>query len=163
MKSPRILRRVLALALSLAGTVWAQRTVTVEIDGNQITGTGTASIMLASQGDENALGFSVTFNPAVLRYEDFKAGADTAGATINLNAARAAEGRLGLAIAVAAGSSFRAGGRQLVVLRFTVLAEAASEAIGFGDSPIRREIAGVTAHELTATYHPAAIATRRSK
>jgi hypothetical protein len=160
MKSLRILRNILVLALSLAGSAWAQRAVSVVVTGNQLSGAGTAAIVLASQGDENALGFSVTFNPAVLRYDGFTAGADVVGATVNANESQKTSGKIGFAIAVAAGSRFVPGARQLVVLKFTVLA-AASDTIGFGDAPIRREVADVTARELPASYQPLTIATRR--
>ena len=159
MKSIRFIRSVLTLALALAGTVWAQRTVSVAVTGSQITGTGTASIVLASLGDENAVGFSVTFNPAVLRYDSFTAGTGVTGATINPNVSQTLTGKVGFAIAQSAGVAFSAGSKQLVVLNFTALTAAASETIGFGNVPILREVSDVTANEITAvTYTPLTIA-----
>ncbi len=157
MNSFRFIRSMLVLALSLAGTVWAQRTVSASVAGNQITGAGTAAIVLASQGDENALGFSVTFNAAVLRYDGFTAGTDATGMTINPNVSQATAGKVGFAMALAAGSKFTAGTRQLVVLNFTALTASASSPIAFGDSPILSEISDVTANTLTATYNSATI------
>ena len=68
--------------VSLAGTALAQREVSISVTSNQITGSGTAAVTLLSQGNENAIGFSVTFNPAVLRYDGFANGTGATGTTI---------------------------------------------------------------------------------
>ncbi len=160
MKSIRSLRLVLGLVLSLSGTAWAQRAVSISVTGNQLSGAGTASVLLVSQGDENAIGFSVTFNPAVLRFDSHTLGAGATGATLNLNDSQKAAGKVGFAIALPTNSVFSAGSKELVVLSFTVLAPSASETIDFGSQPILKEVSDVTANELTAvTYTPLTIVT----
>jgi hypothetical protein len=42
-------------------------------------------IELVAQGDENALGFSLTFDPAVLSNPQAALGSDASGATLNAN------------------------------------------------------------------------------
>ncbi len=156
-----LLRSTLAFAFSFTGAAWAQRTVSIAVTGNQISGSGTAAVVLASQGNENAVGFSVTFNPAVLRYDSYAEGTDTAGGTalVNVNDGQKLAGKVGVGIARPANTTFSAGSRQLVVLTFTVLSVAASAAISFGDTPILREVSDVSANTLTATFNGAAIST----
>ncbi len=149
----RFLKLLAALAISGSSLVWAQRTVSVVVPNDSITGSGTAAINLLCQGDENAIGFSVTFNSAVLRYDGYTAGTGATGATINPNPLFASTGKVGFAMALSSGVAFSAGSKQLVVLNFTALAPAATETIAFGNSPIPREIADSLANELVATYN----------
>ena len=139
------------LAVLTARPLLAQRTVTLAVTGNQFSGSGTAVVMLASQGNESALGFSVIFDPAVLRYDGFSAGADATGATINTNALQATSGRVGFALIVS--EPFATGNRALIRLYFTVLApSSASTSLGFGDTPISREVINSQASLVSATF-----------
>jgi hypothetical protein len=114
---------------------------------------GTVSIELDSQGDENALGFSLNFDQTKLSYVSAVMGTDAAGASMNVNPSATASGRLGLALALGAGATFSSGTRQLVTVTFTVAASGnGSTTISFGDSPIGREIVNVAAAELVAAY-----------
>jgi len=155
MKSLTFLRAAFlygAVALASAVTSMAQRTVTLSVAGNQFTATGTATVVLASQGNENALGFSVTFDPAVLRFDTTASGADLGGATLNVNSSQATSGRIGIALALPSGSSFAAGNRSLVAVNFTVLAAAGSVTVGFGNQPVFREVSDPGANELTTVF-----------
>ena len=141
MKTLQFLRGLALLAtLAVAPTLFAQRNVTISVPGNQITTSGSASIDIVAQGNENALGFSITFNPAVLRYDGFTNGTGITGATVNPNVSSAATGKVGYAIALPAGQKLAAGSKQLLVLNFTVLTQAATSSLAFGDSPIGREV-----------------------
>jgi len=142
-----------ALALALAAPLIAQRNVTLSVAGNELTAAGSATVVLSGLGVENALGFTVTFDPTVLRYDSVANGADVAGATVHVNASQSGGGRLGLAIALPSGSAFAPGDRALVVLHFTVLAAArTSTTLGFADTPITREVSDSQAQVLPATY-----------
>ncbi|GEM_PF-1332471 len=112
-------------------------------------------IELVSQGDENALSFSLTFDPAVLSAPQAAVGADAAGATLNTNAGQAAQGRFGAILALPTGQRFSAGARRIVNVTFTIAnTQATSTNIGFGDQPIQREVSDVNAGRLPANYTP---------
>src|SRR5437899_3575912 len=120
----------------------------VRVVGNTLTAgqTGTVSIEFDSQGDENAIGFSIDFDRSKLTYVKTTkgAGALAAGATLNTNANLATAlpiGHLGYALAVDAGTTFTAGTLQLVVVTFNVAASGnGTSDITFGDAPIHHEI-----------------------
>jgi hypothetical protein len=116
-------------------------------------------IELLAQGDENALGFSLTFDPAVLGNPQAALGSDAAGATLNANTSQAGAGRLGLALSLPFGQKFSAGARRIVIVTFTIAsgASANSTPVGFGDQPIAREVSDVNAGALPASYAPGAV------
>jgi uncharacterized protein (TIGR03437 family) len=117
-------------------------------------GTVTVPITLDSQGDENALGFSLNFDLAVLTYVQTAIGSDAAGATLNENTSQVGQGRLGVALTLPSGRTFAAGARQIAVITFNVSSSttAPSTPVGFGDAPIRREVSNVNAQVLSAGY-----------
>lgn len=115
-----------------------------------------ATVELLAQGDENALGFSLDFDPAVLSYTQTELGAGALGASLNLNTTQTAQGRLGIALAAPTGQTFAQGARRLVVVSLTIAsgATAPSTAINFGDQPVARAIVDVNANTLVADYVP---------
>ncbi|MBP6821870.1 MAG: putative Ig domain-containing protein, partial [Acidobacteria bacterium] len=70
-------------------------------------------IELVSQGDENAISFSLTFDPSVLSNPQVALGSDANGASQNVNISQVASGRLGLIVALPSGQSFSAGTRRI--------------------------------------------------
>jgi hypothetical protein len=127
--------------------------------GGSLGGQVSVPIELLAQGDENALGFSLTFDPAVLGNPQAALGSDASGATLNANTSQVGSGRLGLALSLPFGQKFSAGARQIVVVNFTIAsgASASFTPIGFGDQPIAREISDVSARALQASYAPGAV------
>ncbi len=123
-------------------------------------GTVAVPIELTSQGDENALGFSLTFDPSVLSNPQAALGADAAGSMLNTNLNQAAQGRAGIALARSSGQTFSAGARQIVVVTFSIAAgvTAPTTSIGFGDQPVPREVVNATANSLPATFTDGTIA-----
>ncbi len=115
---------------------------------------GSVVIELDAQGDENAIGFSVSFDPAQLRFVSASPGADAADALLNVNSSQSANGRIGVAVALPANRSFAAGARRIVVLNFMAAGDGNSSttAINFADQPIMREVAAVTARALQASF-----------
>jgi hypothetical protein len=117
---------------------------------------GTVQVALKAQGDENALAFSISFDPARLAF--VSAGTSTAGAVLNVNANQAAQGRLGIALALPTSKSFAAGTEQLVNISFRPVASTSGTvALSFGDQPVARGIADANASELAADYVDAAV------
>jgi uncharacterized protein (TIGR03437 family) len=116
-------------------------------------------IELVSLGDENAFGFSLTFDPAVLSNPQVALGSDTSAATLGTNLTLASQGRAGIALALPSGQKFSAGTRQLAVVTFTVAnnATALSTPIGFGDQPIPREVTDANADQIPAVFTPGVV------
>jgi YD repeat-containing protein len=80
------------------------------VDANGTTGSQVnVAVELMAQGNENALGFSLSFDPAVLSNPTVAPGSGAAGAALNLNLSQIAQGRLGLGLALPAGQMFAAG------------------------------------------------------
>ncbi|MGH9802369.1 MAG: BACON domain-containing protein, partial [Blastocatellia bacterium] len=111
-------------------------------------------VELVSQGDENALGFSLTFDTNVLSGPQVTLGSDAGGASLTANTSQAGLGRVGVVIALPAGQAFSAGVRQVVNVNFSINAgaSASSTPIGFGDQPIGREVSSVSASPLQVNY-----------
>lgn len=130
------------------------RIVRVAAASGPIGGIINIPIEIVSQGDENAVGFSLTFDAAVLSNPQATLGSDATGATINSNASQAAQGRFGVALAFPATQKFAAGVRQMAVVTFSVAANAnfGTTNLGFGDQPVVREVADITANALATTF-----------
>jgi uncharacterized protein (TIGR03437 family) len=122
-------------------------------------GTVSVPIELVSQGDENAFGFSLSYPAATLGNPQATPGADASGGLLNINTTQTAQGRLGIVLALPAGQKFAVGARQLVVVTFTIAANATagSVTINFADQPIGREISDVNAMPLQSNYVPGVV------
>ena len=141
-----------------SSTIAAARMIRVTGSAFNAGQPASVTIELDSQGDENALGFSVTFNSSQLTFVSATIGSDASGAQLNVNNANAAAGRVGIAMALPSGQAFAAGTRQLVVLNFTVAVNASgSSVISFADQPIGRDVVDMIAVEFAATYRPATL------
>lgn len=119
-----------------------------------VGGAVSVPVEIVSQGDENAIGFSLTFDAAVLGNPVVAPGVDATGATINVNSAQATQGRIGIALAFPANQKFTAGDRQIVVINFMISATAAfgTTTINFGDQPVLREASDINANALPLSF-----------
>jgi hypothetical protein len=114
---------------------------------------GAVSVELESLGNENALGFSVNFDPEVLMFASAEVGGAAAAATLNVNSNHAAAGRIGLILALPYSQTFAAGTQEVAVLGFQAAATPGSQtALGFGDEPVWREVSDSLAGSLSALY-----------
>lgn len=111
---------------------------------------------VVSQGDENALGFSLQFDPGEWSFVSATTGRDAAGATLHANAAESARGRIGVVLAMPAGQRLEAGARQIVILRLA--ARGGRGAIEFSDYPVKREVV-----DAEANVTPSAVAVERKR
>ncbi len=111
-------------------------------------------VTLDAQGAENALGFSLRFDPTVWRFVSASAGGDTVEALININTDQATLGRVGIAVSLPAGRTFAVGMREIVRAQLVPISRAAesSIAVAFGDQPVAREAADVNANPLPLRY-----------
>ena len=114
---------------------------------------GTVSVNLESLGDENAIGFSVAFDPTELVYSSATLGGDATGGTMNVNTTQAASGKLGLVLALPTGKNFTQGTREVIKLQFdAATTNSAVAPLTLQDQPVRREVSNVQAMPLATVY-----------
>ncbi len=135
--------------------------------GQQVT----VTVELDSQGNENALGFSLNFNPNDLMLVNAAPGPDanapcpastpscTMFITNPTDPAQATNGRLGVLLSLPSGLTYAAGTRKLVTLTFAIPAAGTATTIPimFGNQPVVQEIVDATANVLQATWTPGAV------
>ena len=114
---------------------------------------GVFSVYLDAQGNENAAGFTVSFDPTVFTYLEATQGADAANATLEINANQAALGRVAFALAAPIGTSFSAGTKELVKVTLRSSASiAGAYVVALSDQPVLRQVVDPTAIPLTLSY-----------
>ncbi len=115
-------------------------------------------VELDARGDENALGFTLRFDPRRLQLlEPTIAGRGPTEGRLLVNEKRAADGFVAIALALPTGTTFSRGKHRLVSLRFvqTRGQEAAQTRVWFDDSLIGREVVNAAAEPLQlVTYTP---------
>jgi hypothetical protein len=156
-------------ASSEDGMSFSQTIAVSAFSGSRVVRVGTTTaargstvsvpVELSALGDENALSFSLAFDPAVLSSPSVSLGADAGAAVLTTDTSQAAGGHVAVSLALPAGRTFDQGDLQLVVLSFRVAPEAPGQAaeITFADLPVARQITGVTGDALTVTYMDGAV------
>ncbi|MDB6058112.1 MAG: Conserved repeat domain protein, partial [Verrucomicrobiales bacterium] len=115
--------------------------------------TNVVSVQLNSQGDESAIGFSLTFDSSLVRFAGAALGSNASGASMNVNASGATNGNLGVALELPFGKTFTAGAREVVRLSFVpIVYSPGNSNLTFTDSPVIREVSDATANALSANY-----------
>lgn len=103
--------------------------------------TATVSVSIAAQGNENAVGFSVSFDPALVSLTGAALGTGAGGATYYLNTNQLATGKIGFLMGWGIGSTFSPGTKELLRLNFmAAAATTGSFPATFVDTPVPREI-----------------------
>ena len=127
--------------------------VIAEVSGIMST-TVQVPITLTAQGDENALGASITFDPTVLCNPQLTLGTDDPTAALIVNNINAATGLLAFAVALPAAQTFTAGTPQVAMLTFTLVSNSYSglTPVTFSDLPVTCEIIDDNADYLNATW-----------
>ncbi len=152
---------VAVVLVSLAAPAFGQQTRIIRArDGSAYVGQQlTLPIQLVSLGNENAVGFSLSFSQTILTNAQVSTSGLPTGAQVNINTAQASQGRIGIAIALPAGQKFAAGIVQLASVTFVMAANAGNgaTAITFGDQPVTREVSNELAQPQAVTFTPAAI------
>ena len=111
-----------------------------------------------AQGDENALAFSLNFDPALLTFANATLGAGATGAQLIVNPNQIANGRVGFGIALNPGQPFTAGTKSILTLQFQAASGSATiTALTFGDQPVARGVADIYANALGTTYTDATL------
>jgi Ig-like domain-containing protein/cohesin domain-containing protein len=130
-------------------------------DGSGVKGLNvTVPVVLQSQGNENAVGFSVNFDPAMLKYVSaVKGSADASGTTaLMVNTNQASLGTVGLLVALQSGNNFTNGAQQEVAtLTFKALNVTSNSPVTFINGPVLLSISDPLANELAANYSNGAV------
>ncbi len=94
------------------------------------------SVQLTALGNENALGFSLAFDPAQLNYAGITLGKGATHANLMVNDRQAVNGSLGILLAQPTGTTFSAGLGEVAKVNFVVASGAAnSVTVGFANTP----------------------------
>ncbi|MBN2505306.1 MAG: immunoglobulin domain-containing protein [Verrucomicrobia bacterium] len=112
-------------------------------------------IQLVAFGNENALGFSLQFDPGLLEFLGVLPGPETpADSSLVTNTNDAAAGRVGMALALPAGTAFNAGTQQVLAVRFQApdVTSPVTVPVAFGDVPTLRQVADALAQPLPAVF-----------
>ena len=113
-------------------------------------------VLFTASGQENAVGFSVTYDPAELTFVEAVKGAGGQQASLLANGRSAQGGQIGVVVALNAASRFPAGPVELVRLRFVATGSPGTSAsLAFGDAPVVREVATSFAEPLPASWQGA--------
>jgi hypothetical protein len=125
------------------------------LETNLVQGeTGTVAVVLETLGTENAVGFSLAFNPMAMSFVNASLGAGAASALLNVNTNEAGLGRIGFALALSPGHTFGTGNKEILKLNFRVAAAALEgpSVFKFTDLPVTREVADAAAMRVLATF-----------
>ncbi len=110
------------------------------------------AVELAAQGIENAVSFSVAFDPRAIAFLGAGIGSGAPGAMLNVNSNMASGGKVGCALALPPGNSFAAGVAQVVMLNFASVSYSNTVSLEFGNSPVNLGLADANANSLTAAF-----------
>jgi hypothetical protein len=105
----------------------------------------TVPVELTALGGENALGFSVQFDPSRLSYQGAALAEGAAGAALQVNPTLTDGGSVGVVLAKSIGQGFAAGTVAVVQLQFLAVGATGTNVVSFGDTPVWREVADVGA------------------
>jgi len=116
--------------------------------------TNCLQVFLNAQGDENALGFSVSFETNLLTFVSANLGSGVSSANLNVNRNQLSQGRIGLALALAVEQTLPAGRQGVAELCFRAAAgsESVVTSVTMVDQPILREVVDAFANTLPAGY-----------
>ncbi len=135
------------IANSVRHGLWKRTGASVELRSSlPHSGASTTEVLLNSSGTENAMSFSLSFDPTQWKFAGIEAGRDVSAATVIVNSHRLADGRVGIALALRPGQSMLAGWRTVVEVRFerrkSTLSRASRIVIS-DDEPVMREVVDV--------------------
>jgi hypothetical protein len=110
-------------------------------------------VILSARGTENALGFSLSFDPSKLRFLRVLKPDALSAAMVIVNSNQLAQGKIGLTFGLPIGSAFGSGTQPVLSLQFAATPDASgTTALSFGDVPILRETVTITADTIASSY-----------
>ena len=116
------------------------------------------SVRISATGQENAIAFSLKFDPAVLKFVAAYPGSGLSNAAVNINSRHADTGSVEIALALTSGTPFPPGTIEVARLRFLPTTNAVGVTnLNFADSPIYRQVASVLAEGLSSDWQDATV------
>jgi hypothetical protein len=113
-------------------------------------------IVLVAKGNENALSFSLSFDPSRLVYSDIALGSAATNGLILPNVGQSASGKIGVQLALPSGETFNAGSQEIVRVTFTAPiltgTQAVVTAVSFTDQPIARLVSDAQSQPLADSF-----------
>jgi hypothetical protein len=129
------------------------RTMRVASKAVQAAAINQVSVELDAQGNENAFGFTLSFDPVALQLVNASLGSGATGATFNMNSNTV--GKLGVAVGLPAGLTFTPGTKQVLKVDFAIAPTAVGTSnVVFVNSPVRMEVSDPGANALATSYAP---------
>ncbi len=111
------------------------------------------SVLLDAQGDENAIGFTLEFDASAFALADVNLGGGAPGANLIANTSQAGAGRVGLVLALPAGTTFDAGSAELVQVNLVASPDVVGPfPISLTDQMVTRCASDALAAELPVNY-----------
>lgn len=124
------------------------------VGGDTVAGQAVSAIVeIVAQGDENSVGFSLSYDAMLLSNPQVVLASDSSSASLVVNNTQTAQGRLGVLLSLPAGQVFAAGTKQLVEVTFnTAQTQAYSTPLNFNNLPLGREVANLNADPLPTDW-----------
>jgi len=137
---------------AIAGPSGSRRLVVENAIGNsgQVV---TASVDLEAQGDENAVGFTLAYNPVAISFVRLEPGDATGSATFVVNTNQTSNGRVGVILALNQGTTFNPGVRRLAKMNFAT-STAGTFPLTLTDQIATRCVSDAIANELPISFIP---------
>ncbi|MCX8155615.1 MAG: immunoglobulin domain-containing protein [Verrucomicrobiae bacterium] len=144
-------------ATSTVATLTVQLPPPKFIVSNALTMAGsilTVPIVLAANGTENAMQFSLTVSTSRLQLLRVEPGPSLTNATFLTNLSLLSQGRIGVAISLPSGATMPVGTQEIARLTFQSLPMAGSYTtpLSFSSSPLTQQVANAQAQVLQAEY-----------
>ena len=114
--------------------------------------TGTAAIQMASQGNENALSFSLTFDPSKVTFSSASLGSSTPTASLVVNTNLVQNGKIGVVISLPVNQNLPAGNLELLKLTFASGDALGNTAIAFANSPAPQSASDILGNDLVCQF-----------
>jgi len=113
----------------------------------------TVSVKLDTQGNENAVGFTLGFDPTAFTFGSVTLGSGMSGVNLIANTSQTGTGKLGVILALSPGSTFAAGTKELVKVNLTASPSTSGAfPLTLTDLLVTRCISDPLANELPASY-----------
>jgi hypothetical protein len=116
-----------------------------------------AVVQFLAQGDENALSFSVQFDPKAASFAGASLGGGALGAILNVNTNFAPSGRVGCAVALPPGVAFTVGNQEVVQLSFASVSYSNTTTLTFANTPVTQSMSDTNATPVNATFQSGAL------
>jgi hypothetical protein len=130
------------------------------MNGSAVQGlTVTVPVVLEAQGDENAVGFSLSFDTNAFSYVSAAKGSAFGNGSIQINALQGDAGRVGVVAALPSGAVLPAGSAEVATVTLRAKTpEAGNYAVSLGNVPLAIGVSDALANELTAVPMAASVA-----